>query len=248
MFYLGREKYLLRKSDKVVLITNDFRPIVSRAGVSDDKIFVVHNWAPLDDMPVQSKSNSWSEKHGIADKFCFVYAGTLGMKHNPELLVGLSKAFADNLSVSIVVISEGLGAEYLREKKASLPLSNLTILPFQPFENLPMVLGSADVLIAVLEADAGFFSVPSKVLTSLCAQRPLLLSIPLKNLAAMIVKEQNAGIVISPDRPNDFISAANKLFHDAVLRSTLAINGRRYAENKFDIHKITDRFEEIISC
>ena len=40
------------------------------------------------------------------------------------------------------------------------------------------MLASADVLVALLETDAGAFSVPSKVLTSLSAGRPILAAIP----------------------------------------------------------------------
>ena len=246
LFYIQFENTLLRKSDGVVIITDDFRAVMDRADVSDHKIHVLHNWAPLDELPVQAKANPWSEKHGLAGKFCFVYSGTLGMKHNPELLEHLSIAFINEPSVAIVVISEGLGAEYLKKRKKSQHLYNLMILPFQPYEDLPMVLGSADVLVAILEADAGVFAVPSKVLTSLCAQRPLLLSIPHENLSSRIVEEQNAGLVVSPDQHADFTNCAKKLFQDTDLRTTLASNGRQYAVNTFDIHKITDQFEKII--
>ncbi|MBT8342275.1 MAG: glycosyltransferase family 4 protein [Desulfatitalea sp.] len=245
-YYVRLENTLLRKSDNIVIITEDFRHMVSRAMVSEDKIHVIRNWAPLEEIPVQDKANPWSIKHGLADKFCFIYSGTMGMKHNPELLVQLSKAFKGDQSVAIVVISEGLGAEYLKKKKASEKIENLLLLPFQPFEILPMVLGSADVLLAILEADAGLFAVPSKVLTSLCAQRPLLLSVPLENLAARIVNEQKAGFVVAPDKIDDFISGAKTLVSDKALRRTMANNGRLYAENTFDIQRITDQFEKII--
>ena len=41
----------------------------------------------------------------------------------------------------------------------------VTLLPFQPYDSLPDMLGAADVAIALLEPEAGIFSVPSKVLS-----------------------------------------------------------------------------------
>ena len=69
---------------------------------------------------------------------------------------------------------------------------------FQPFESLPDVLGSADVLVAILEPDAGVFCVPSKVLSYLCAGRPVLLAVPLENLVSRIVKNEGAGLGVDP--------------------------------------------------
>src|SRR5699024_5479195 len=125
-------------------------------------------------------------------------------------------------------------------------LDNLVLLPFQPFEHMPEVLASADVLMALLEKDAGVFAVPSKVLTYLCAQRPLLLSVPPENLSARIVREQNAGATSSPEDAAAYVTEGQKLLKDALLREKMAANARAYAEKTFDINLITNRFEAII--
>ena len=245
-YYIGLEKQLLRKSDEVVVITKDFCPIMYKSGVPNNRVHVIHNWAPLDEVPVLPKSNRWGQKQGLDHKFCFVYTGTLGMKHNPDLLVKLALKFKRNQDVRVIVITEGLGADFLKDKKKALGLDNLILMPFQPFETLPMVLASADILLAILEPDAGVFAVPSKVLTYLCSQRPLLLAVPPENLAARIVKDNNAGIVVPPSEMEQFVDAAMTLMNDQGLRNSLAENGRAYAVATFDIDKITDRFEEII--
>ncbi len=167
------------------------------------------------------------------------------MKHNPDILIKLSLRFQDHPDVRLVVITEGMGADFLKEKKHKHSLENLLLMPFQSFENLPMVLASADVLLAILEPDAGVFAVPSKVLTYLCAERPLLLAVPFENLAARIVKKNEAGICVGPDDIDAFVKFSEKLVHDGKLRERLGKNARKYAENTFNIEKITDKFEGI---
>lgn len=245
-YYIWKERRLLQESDEVVLITEDFRKLMNEWGVSSQKQSVVHNWTPIEDLPVRPKENEWARRHGLADKFCFLYSGTLGLKHNPELLLELALHFKDIHEVQVVVISEGLGADWLRERKQSCSLGNLTLLDFQPFEQMPGALGSADVLVAILEPDAGIYSAPSKVLTYLCAERALLLAVPRENLSARIVAENHAGLVVPPANKDEFIAAAARLLWDADLRQSYAINARQYAERKFDIKAIGDQFEKII--
>lgn len=65
-------------------------------------------------------------------------------------------------SARVVIAAEGTGADFLRRQR--LP-ANALLLPLQPAGRPPEVLASADVLVALLDADAGVFSVPSKVCT-----------------------------------------------------------------------------------
>ena len=240
------EKYLLLKSDHVVLISESYKSCVPDRLIAENKVSVIENWAPLNEITPISKKNNWSQKYGLYNKFCFVYAGTLGMKHNPELLLKLAIKLKNYKDCCIVVASEGLGANYLLFNKKQHHLDNLILLEFQPYEQFSQVLGTADVLLAILEPDAGVFAVPSKVMTYLCARRPLLLAVPQENLAAQIVLENEAGIVVSPKDEIGFINAAIKLMTDKDLRNRYAVNGHHYALKNFDIDKIADKFEAII--
>ena len=245
--YIILDRYLLKHSEQIVLITEDFQPLLDDWNIDRDKTHVIPNWATISDLPVREKVNSWAKEHLVANKFCFLYSGTLGMKHNPEMLLQLAIKYQHDEDVSVLVISEGLGADWLKEQKRSRQLTNLLLLPYQPYSSLAEVLGAADVLIAILEPDAGIFSVPSKVLSYLCAKRPLLLAVPPDNLAAKIVAQNEAGIVSPPDDVAAFIDGANRLKQDDMLRERLGANGRKYAEHHFNIDQITDQFESIIN-
>ncbi|MEM6782126.1 MAG: glycosyltransferase family 4 protein [Bacteroidota bacterium] len=242
-YYLRMERRILKASDDIVLITEDFRSILRDWGLPDHRLHTVENWAPLSDMPERPKDNAWAQAHDLVDKRVILYTGTLGLKHNPELLSQLAEHFLDEHDVRVVVCTAGAGGEWLAAQNG---LDNLILLPFQPFEDLPDVLATADVLTAVLEPDAGVFSVPSKVLTYLCAARPLLLAIPPENLAARIVKREHAGLATTPDDALGFVARAERLLRDPVLRTKLGANARAYAETAFDIGAISDHFEAIL--
>lgn len=246
-YYIQMEKTVLKGSTEVVLISEDFRPIMNQWEIDSNKLHVIPNWAPIGLMPLREKDNQWSVQNGLADKFCFLYSGSLGLKHNPDLFIKLAQHFSGNDLVRVVVISEGMGAGWLKAKCSEQNVSNLIVKGYQPFEAMPDVLASADVLVGVLQPDAGVFSVPSKVNTYLCAGRPLLLAIQPENLAARIVREEEAGLTVHPLDSDGFTQAADKLFESPELRRTASINARNYAERHFDIAKITDQFLSILS-
>lgn len=243
--YLKLERQLLRESDHIIAITEDFVPALAGFGVDRAKITVIENWAPRDELPVRPRNNAWSRAHGLDGKLVFLYAGTLGLKHNPALLLRLAEHYRGRNDVRVVVVSEGLGADFLKEKGAGLP--NLTLLPFQPFEKVPDMIASGDVLIAILEPEAGIFSVPSKVLTYLCAGRPILGAIPTENLAARLITRERAGIAVPPTDGSSFVDAAERLAGDPALREGCGKNALDYAGKTFDIGAIGARFAEILT-
>ena len=238
------EQKLLAKSDEVVVISEDFRPHLPP--IAQTRAHVIENWGVLDDLPMLSRKNAWRMEQNLPEGPIFLYSGTLGMKHNPELLVRMAQALDDQPGAAVVVVSGGAALDFLAARKAELGLTNLITLPLQPFERLPELLATADILMAILEPDAGVFSVPSKVLSYLCAGRPMLLAIPPQNLAARTVLSAGAGLAASPDAPAEFVEAGLLLARDADMRERLGAAGRAYAEATFDVRQIADRFEPIL--
>ena len=240
--YERREGALLRDADGVVVITDDFRPLLERWSVPGAAVHTVENWAPLEGLPAGPQDNAWSRAQGLAGERVVLYSGTLGMKHNPSLLARLADELAQtDPAARVVVVSSGAGADWLCEHAP-----RVTVLPFQPFEALPAVFATATVLTAILEADASAVSVPSKVLAYLCAARPILLSVPPDNLAARIVAREGAGRIVPPGDAGAYARAGAALLADADAHAAMGAAGRAYAERTFDVARIAERFEGIL--
>lgn len=245
-YYARLERKLLRESDAIVCIAPAFRQLLGSWDIAPAKTFVIENWAPLDEVRPMPTVNSWAQQLGIAGKFCFLYSGTLGMKHKPELLLALAKHFRGRPDVALVVVAQGAGADWLRAHTAEAGPS-LLLLPFQPYERLSEVLGAAHVLITILDANCGAFAVPSKSLAYLCAGRPQLVVAPHDNLASETVKRAGAGEVIVDDNPRTFLRVASRMMEDSRALQQYAANARAYAERMFDIGRITQQFLEIFA-
>ena len=146
----------------------------------------------------------------------------------------------------MVVNSQGEVADWLRAQAKESGLANLHVNPYQPHEAMSDVLGTADVLVSILEPNAGVFSVPSKVLSYHCAARPMLLAVPASNLASRIVTEEGTGKAVDPGDVSGFVAAAHDLRSDAAGRAGMSSRARAYAERTFDITRIADQFERIL--
>jgi glycosyltransferase involved in cell wall biosynthesis len=246
-YYTACEKSLVRKSDHVVVISEDFQALMKSWRIGKEQFTLIPNWAPLDELPVELKNNEWSKEHHLADKFCFLYTGILGLKHSPALFLNLAEAFKNRLDARIVIISEGESVRDLAREAEMKGINNLILMPSQPSEVYAQVLGAADVLMAILNEDAGRYSAPSKVLSYLCAGRPLLLAIPVGNPSARIVDDHGCGLVCSPKDVDQLIANATQLYEDKALAAEMGKKSRRYAEETFNCAAITDRFEHIFT-
>lgn len=236
----------MRDAAGLVVISEDFLPVLARYGVRHPRSAVVENWAPQGEIRPLPKDNPWSRAHGLADRFVFLCAGTMGMKHNPDLLAALARSFRNDPEVRVVVVSQGIGRRWLETVKQAEALDNLLLFDFQPFETLSQVLASADVGVVVLEAFAGTLSVPSKVYSHFCSNRPILGAIPATNHAHRLIRDRKAGLCVEPTDETGFIATAMRLRQDAALRQSYADGQAAYAAEAFDIDRIGDRFSALI--
>lgn len=241
-WYRFLERRQMQAAEHTILITDAFRAQTERWGIDDNRISVIPNWGALEEIPVTERSNAWAAEHGLGGNPVALYTGTLALKHDPGLLIAL----ADGGSMDVVVVAAGIGVEQLEKSQSAANWPNLHLLPLQPFERFAEVLGSADVLLAVIEREAGEFSVPSKVLSYLCAGRPIVLSAPSENLAARIVETSGAGRVVEPGDTAGFVAAARNFIDDPAAAKSAGLAGRAYAEANFDLDAVAARFEAVM--
>ncbi|WP_183098427.1 glycosyltransferase family 4 protein [Nocardioides pelophilus] len=240
------EKWCNRRADAIVVISDAFLD-VHRAWGTADKTTVIPNWAPLGELVPTPRDNAWAREHDLVDTPNLVYSGTLGLKHNPRLLVQLAKAVRDRgTPTHLTVITEGTAVDELADEASKLDVP-ITLLPFQPYERLSEVLGSGDVLLVVLDKSAGAFSVPSKTLSYLCAARPILGLMPSENLAAHLI-DASGGRVLEPNLGSipeaaDWVA---EVLGDEEKREKLGRRARELAEREFELTLCATRFEEIL--
>jgi colanic acid biosynthesis glycosyl transferase WcaI len=252
--FRSMDSAVFRKAPGVVAIADSFREELIASGCAEQRLSIVPNWAPLEAISVTARDNAWAQTQAFPNKALrVIYAGTLGMKHNPRLLSELARYLDSEKNrfggevPQVIVVSEGAGADWLREEKTQRGINNLILLPFQPDTVYESVLGAADILLAVLEPSASRFSVPSKILSYLCAGRPVIGSMPSENPASATIRQAGAGLITDPGQDAAFFRCVSQLLSDEGERIRMGKAARAYAENTFSIDSVGARFQKILA-
>jgi colanic acid biosynthesis glycosyl transferase WcaI len=236
------ERRIARRSAAIVAISPTFLDRLEEWGVAD-KATVVPNWAPIDELPVRPPHNEWSRRMGLTECPVVLYSGTLGLKHDPSILALISEQLRiSHPSAKVVVVSQGKGRDWLETWKRENLADNLVLADFQPYEDLPDVMATADILVALLEPEASRFSVPSKVLTYLCSNRAIVGVLPPDNSVAEILSNHGAGIVVDPADQKLVAGVVARLLNEEDLCRDMARAGRGYAERTFSPERAADQF------
>jgi colanic acid biosynthesis glycosyl transferase WcaI len=236
------ERRVARSAAAVVAISDTFIGQLETWGVRSNGVHVIPNWAAIDEMPPRPRENMWAKANGLVGVPVVMYAGTLGLKHDPSAIVRLTQTAPPGTRV--VVVSQGLGREWLEAQACGAP--GLMLVDYQPYEQLPDMLASADVLLVLLEQDASRYSVPSKVLNYLCAGRPILALLPLDNAVAETVESAGAGLVVAPGDYDAASASLNRLLSDPSEREKMGAAARDYAERSFDVSAVGERFDAVL--
>ena len=247
-YFTAGERRTVASATRVIAIGDEFAKQYSEWGIPSSHFTIIPNWAPVDDIKPAERDNQWALNHLTAGKgLRLLYAGMLGRKHNPQLLIDLLDATSAHHQAELVVVSEGDGASDIRLVAEEPAQRNITVLPFQSAEDLPLVLGSGDVLVAILEPEASKFSIPSKVLSYMSAGRPILGLMPADNPAAEDITA-TGGFVSTPDAAGirTAVDWIDGLIASPELIESTGKRARRLAEDKFGIEPITDQFVAVI--
>ena len=248
-FAQGLEKWVYRISDHIVVIGEGFLKNLLGKGVPREKLTVIPNWVDTDFLKPCSKDNPVSRKFGLHDKFVLMYSGTISISSNRALEHVLEAAVAmrEHKDIVFVIVGEGLKKTELQKRAGELGTDNVRFLPFQPYEDLPRLLASSDVLFVPLDKEKSQISVPSKLYNFLAAGRPVLGLAPPDSEVAALIRGTGCGEVVAPDDIQRIVDAVLRLKGDSDVRREMASNARRYVVENFARKMIMDRYEVLLA-
>jgi colanic acid biosynthesis glycosyl transferase WcaI len=247
-FAQGLEKWVYGVSDHIVVIGEGFRKNLLAKGVPGEKMTVIPNWVDTGFLKPVSKDNPLSRKYGLQDKFVVMYSGTISISSNRALERVLEAAVSMKRDDDVVfaIVGEGLKKPELQRKAEDLGATNVRFFPFQPYDDLPRLLASSDILLVPLDAEKSQMSVPSKLYNFLAAGRPVLALAPRDSEVARLIHDHRCGDVAAPDDIAGIREAVLRLKRDAGSRRELASNARRYVVDNFARTMIMDRYESLL--
>jgi len=236
----------LSRANHIIAITDDFIPFLKQWNIDPDKVSIIPNWGPIEQIPVIERRNRFSDKYGLNEKFVILYSGTLGKKQDIKLIANTVNKLSNNSEILFIIATDARGQNFIKQQVSEKDLPNLLRLSLQPASIFPYLLASSDVALVTLDATAGIYCVPSKLWSIYCAQKPSIVAVDNRNLCARITENIRGGVVISPGSVDECITAIKDMKKNKSLRLTMGRNARRYAEKYFPITPISEAFEKIV--
>ncbi len=249
LWKVGRviENYTYRKADKIIVISEDFKRNIMAKGVPEEKIDVVYNWVDeLAVVDVPREENKLFDKYGLEkDKFYVTYNGNIGLTQNMDMLLEVAKALMTNDNIQFVLVGEGAYLQHVKQIIKDRIISNVTLLPFQPYEDISHVFSLGDVSLVISKPGVGANSVPSKTWSIMSASRPVLANFD-ENELKSIIENNNCGIFTKAGDKVAFMDAILKLYNDRELCREMGKNGRKFVMKNLTKEVGTQKYVDVI--
>lgn len=214
-FFECFQRYVYRKADRLVCISDDMKAFIMSKGVPEEKISVIYNWGYSDEtVDIPWEENLFVKKYSLSkDVFYAVYAGNIGRMQNVEIVVEAAKLLQDQNDIKFLIIGGGARRDAIASLIDRYGLENVEMLPMQPSELALHIYSAAGVNLIPLVKDGTRSALPSKTGVVLSCGRPAVFTFGRGSQIGELVKESGAGFTVDP---MDSEQLADKILHLSV--------------------------------
>lgn len=249
LWKIGRviENITYKYADKIIVISEGFKKNIMAKGVPEEKIEVIYNW--VDEQAVKHvarEENKLFDKYNLdRSKFYITYSGNIGLTQNMDMLLEVAKELESESDIHFVLIGEGAYKEKVKGIIQEKQIRNVTLLPFQPYEDISHVFSLGDVGLVISKPGVGENSVPSKTWSILSASRPVLVNFDENELKDIVEKHQ-CGVFTKTGDKTVFKEAILRLYHNRDLCRELGCNGRQFILKNLTKNAGTQQYVDVI--
>lgn len=228
----------------VVVVTQGFKADLVRRGVPAEKIHAIPNGVDLDafhpDAPAAPQIRA---RLGSGTEALVLYAGAHGLSQGLMALVEAADRLRES-PIHLALVGEGATKESLAARARQLGLTNLSMHPAVPREEMPGLLASADICVLTLR-DIPLFNtfIPSKIFEYLAAGKPVIGAV--SGEAAEILCAAGA-VTVPPEDPAELAKAIDGLARDPARRESMGRRARLHVEEHYDRRVLASRYAQLL--
>ncbi len=172
------ERYIYDKSAGVTTIDSVFYNTIRPRFKDASKLHVIPNFVDTDIYKPTASTSHLDKSLFISNNHLkLLYAGNIGIAQEWDTLIEVAKR-TKNHPIDYYVIGEGAMRNYVADKIMENNLENVHLLPYQPRELMPEIIGFSDLQFIFMEPTVAAQGFPSKVYTIMASAKPLLVCSP----------------------------------------------------------------------
>ncbi len=238
--------FVYRQAAHIVVLSPGFKRILIERGVPEKKLSVIYNWCDESAMRPLPRDEELAHRLGMAGRFNFVFAGTMGTVQDLDTILDAARICRDSApAAQFVFVGGGVEAPRLERKARDMALTNVLFLPKRPIEAMGPIFAIADVLLVHL-ADHPLFeiTIPSKTQAYLAAGRPVLMGV--KGDAADLIRNSGAGLACEPGNPSSLAQRVHEFVAmTSEERKAMGERGLEYYYRELSVRAGAAKFEAV---
>jgi colanic acid biosynthesis glycosyl transferase WcaI len=213
-----------------------------------NKVVVIPNWADGQAIhPVERQGHPVLRELGLADKFVVQYSGNIGLFHEIETIVKAAELLKNDKGIQFLFIGDGGQLPWLQSQVEERGLTNVTLMPFQPKERLPLTLTACDASLVTLKGEVTGFCVPSKLYGALAAGKPVLCVANPAAEPARKVQHHGCGMTVSPGDSVGLAQAISAMKSDSQACQMFGRAARLAFEQHYSQEKVAAQYSELLN-
>jgi glycosyltransferase involved in cell wall biosynthesis len=241
------EKLNYKHAKKIVAVTQGVKKgIINLYNIPSDKIVVIENGANTDLFkPINQKEARKELKFDHDVKYvCFI--GNLAPWQGVEYLIQSTPAILKEIpNTKVLIIGDGIMKKELMERAVKTGVSeNFIFTGSVPYEEVPKYINASDVCVApfIRARNERIGLSPLKIYEYSACGKPVVSS-RIPNLE--FIEENNAGILVEPENPEELAKAIIKLLEDKKLGGEMGRNGREYVVKNHSWEVVVRKVAEV---
>jgi glycosyltransferase involved in cell wall biosynthesis len=204
----GLERFLYARATHILVNSPAYREYMIAKGVPAKKVTYIAYGADVSMFHPAVDGSSLRVELGLQDQFVVLYAGALGQANDIDTLLRAANRLKVEEKIRFVLFGDGKERPRLEAEARRMGLSNVIFAGVRPKRDMPRVVASADVCLAILQ-DIPMFrtTYPNKVFDYMAAGRATLLVID--GVSRQLIEASEGGVFVEPG--NDAVLAATIL-------------------------------------
>lgn len=230
------ESTLLKRADTISTISNGMLKKL-KTKVKGVHTYYLTNWIDTSKFRVISdKKHPYLE----SEKFKILYSGNIGAKQDWHFFFQVLDQLKSTKDIEVVIVGEGAEKTAIVEGVKNYDFVKHYNLV--PYEELPLLLSSADLHILFQKSDVIDTVMPSKLLGMMASAKPSIVTGNEASEVATIYKKSQGGYYFSDKILDHVISCINQLKNDKNLCAELGANGTQFVLRNYSKENILDNF------
>ncbi|WMI66624.1 WcaI family glycosyltransferase [Aestuariibaculum sp. YM273] len=228
------EKKLLNKAD--VVSTISYGMINKLNSKTNTTSYYLTNWIDV------SLFDDIQNRHPYlkSSKFKILYSGNIGAKQDWKFFIDFVNQLNNMDNIEVIVVGEGAEkGKIVEELKQFNFVKHFNLVPF---EELPVLLSSADVHVLFQKKDVIDTVMPSKLLGMMASGKPSIVTGNIESEVATVLRESNGGYYFDGTNLEDIIGCLNNLRNNNDLSISIGTNAKKYVQEKFSQKEVLDKF------